>query len=41
MKYLESPWALLFMMLGFFIFVEGLHMWEHEHCVDPCVLQQE
>ena len=32
MKYLESPWAVLFLLLGFLTFVETLHMYEHVHC---------
>ena len=42
MKYLESPWAILFMLMGFFIFIEGLHMIEHEHCrPTPQILLEE
>ena len=32
MKHLESPWAIFFLLVGFFIFIEGLHMYEHTHC---------
>ena len=38
MKYLESPWAIVFLAAGFFIMIEGLHMIEHDHCrsCPPC-----
>ena len=38
MKYIDSPWAVVILLLGFFIFIEGLHMKEHQHCrsCPPC-----
>ena len=38
MRILGSPWMCVIMLLGFFIFVEGLHMTEHQHCrsCPPC-----
>ena len=29
MKYLESPWAVVFLLLGFFLFIEVLHVDYH------------
>jgi len=42
MKYLESPWVAPMLLLGFFIMIEGLHMYEHEHCrsCPPCQLEE-
>ena len=41
MKYLETPWVAAILLLGFFLFVEGLHMTEHEHCRECPVCEQE
>ena len=43
MKYLESPWAIVFLLLGMATFIEGLHMYEHEHCrsCPPCEITEE
>ena len=43
MKYFESPWAILVMVLGFFTFVEVSHLHYHENCKAdcPCPLTNE
>jgi hypothetical protein len=42
MKYIDSPWAAVFLLMGFLTFVESLHMYEHKHCRDctPCATTQ-
>ena len=43
MKYLESPWAVLVVVLGFITMVEVLHMNAHNNCRGdcPCPLTNE
>ena len=43
MKYLESPWAILVLVLGFFTTIEVLHMNAHTNCrADcPCTLTED
>ena len=43
MKFLESPWAILVMVLGFFTMIEVLHMNAHTNCrADcPCTLTED
>ena len=43
MKYLESPWAILVLALGFITMIEVLHMNAHTNCrADcPCPLIQD
>ncbi len=36
MKYLESPWAVLFMLVGFISMVEVLHINAHNNCAADC-----
>ena len=43
MKYLESPWAILILVLGFFTFIEVMHLNYHENCKGdcPCTLTED
>jgi hypothetical protein len=41
MKYIDSPWAAVLLLMGLFIFIEGLHMYEHEHCRECPVCEVE
>ena len=43
MKYLESPWAILVLVLGFITMVEVLHINAHNNCRGdcPCPLTKE
>ena len=36
-----EPWIIVILLLSFLGFVEGLHMYEHQHCRDPCSLIEE
>ena len=43
MKYFNELWLGVFGLLAIFIFIEGLHMYEHEHCrsCPECPLTEE
>ena len=42
MKLLDSPWLVVILILGLFSFIEGLHMYEHQHCrsCPPCEIEE-
>ena len=41
MKKVNELWLGVFGLLSIFIFIEGLHMYEHEHCRSCPVCEQE
>jgi|MDTA01.2.fsa_nt_gb hypothetical protein len=39
MKWIESPWAFLILLVGFFSLIEVMHLTAHQNCKGDCPCQ--